>query len=332
MRKFLYGVVGAALLAAAPAQVHAQSDAFNLTLAGASPGGLWSTIGAGLDKALNKAYPGSTVTYQTGSGGLANAKLIADGKVPMGIVADPELNAAYNGKGPFAGNAQKDLRVLFRSYAPQSRFQYSYILLNGDVAKQHNIKTMDDLKKQAGNIRAVFNRPGNMDGDIGIALIEESGISLDSFKQVVRAASREMTSLALDRRVDMINMGIAYNHPRIRELANGLPLVQIGVSEAVAAKVATDFAAQPCAIKANEHDWTSEDKLSVCVGTVVVANKSMPEEQAYKIVKGLLANLEDFKSAHRLLQKEVTKQSVAEPSAAPHHPGAVKALKEAGLL
>ena len=43
---------------------HAQT--YQVTLAGASPGGLWSTIGAGVDKALAKAYPGSTVTYQTG--------------------------------------------------------------------------------------------------------------------------------------------------------------------------------------------------------------------------------------------------------------------------
>ena len=74
MRKLLIGILGAAVLAVAPA--HAQT--YNLTLAGASPGGLWSRIGLGLDKAIAKAYPGSTVTYQTGSGGIANAKLVQD--------------------------------------------------------------------------------------------------------------------------------------------------------------------------------------------------------------------------------------------------------------
>ena len=55
-------------LAAAP--VAAQK--YNLTLSGASPGGLWSRIGGGIDAAIAKAYPGSTVSYQTSSGGLAN--------------------------------------------------------------------------------------------------------------------------------------------------------------------------------------------------------------------------------------------------------------------
>ena len=309
----------------------AQAQSLQLTLAGASPGGLWSTIGAGVDKALAKAYPGSTVTYQTGSGGLANSKLVSDGKVPMGIAADMELAAAYRGTGPFKGHSLKNLRTLFRAYSAQSRFQYDYVLVNGDVAKKYGIKTMADLKKHAGNLRIAFNRPGNMDGDIGIAIMQDSGIPIKSFKQVVRAASKEMTSLMLDRRVDAIVLGIAYNHPAIREMANGIPLTMLDVGKKISDKVASDFGGQSCTIKANEHKFISADKTSVCVGAVIVVNKAMPDEEAYKIVKGLLANLDDFKSAHRLLKKEVTPKTVAEPAIAPQHSGALKAFKEAGL-
>jgi TRAP transporter TAXI family solute receptor len=309
-----------------------QAQPYQLTLAGASPGGLWSTIGVGLDKVLAQAYPGSTVTYQTGSGGLANAKLVADGKVPMGIAADMELTAAYRGTGPFKGHPLTNLRELFRTYSAQSRFQYDYVLVNGDVAKKYGIKTMADLKKHAGDIRIAFNRPGNMDGDIGIAIMEDSGIPIGSFKQVVRAASKEMTSLMLDRRIDAIVLGIAYNHPVIREMENGIPLTMLDVGKTVATKVADEMGGQPCTIKANEHKFISEDKVSVCVGTVIVVNQSMPDEEAYKIVKGLLANIEAFKSAHRLLKKETTLKTVSEPSVAPWHPGAIKAFKEAGLM
>ena len=327
MRKILFGAVAAALLAATPAM----TESFNLTLGGASPGGLWSTIGAGVDKALAKAYPGSTVTYQTGSGGLANAKLVEDGKIPMGITADMELAAAYRGTGPFKGKPQKDLRTLLRVYSAQSRFQYTYVLVNGDVAKKYGIKTMADLKKHAGNIRIAFNRPGNMDGDVGIAVIEDSGIALNKFKQVVRAASKEMTSLMLDRRIDAVVFGIAYNHPAIREMENGIPLTMINVGKKVSQKVADDYGGQPCVIKASEHKFISEDKTSVCVGAVIVVNKSMSDDMAYNIVKGFLANLESFKSAHRLLKKATTPQTVAEKAVAPQHPGAIKAFKEAGL-
>jgi TRAP transporter TAXI family solute receptor len=309
----------------------AQAQPYQLTLAGASPGGLWSTIGVGIDKALAKAYPGTTVTYQTGSGGLANAKLVSDGKVPMGIAADMELAAAYRGTGPLKGHPLKNLRTLLRTYSAQGRFQYDYVLVNGDIAKKYDIKTMADLKKHAGDIRIAFNRPGNMDGDVGIAIVEDSGIPLKSFKQVVRAASKEMGSLMLDRRIDAIVLGIAYNHPTIREMANGIPLTMLSVDKKVAAKVANDFGGQVCTIKANEHTFISADKVSVCVGTVVLVNASMPDQEAYELVKGFLANLDAYKSAHRLLNKETTPKTVAEPSVVPWHPGAAKALKEAWL-
>ena len=310
----------------------AQAQPYQLTLAGASPGGLWSTIGAGVDKALAKAYPGSTVTYQTGSGGLANAKLVADGKVAMGLATDMAVAAAYRGTGPFKGHPLKDLRTLFRAYSPQSRFQYSYVLVNGDVAKKYGIKTMADLKKHAGEVRIAFNRPGNMDGDVAIAVVEDSGIPIKSFKQVVRAASKEITSLMLDRRIDVAVVGVAYNHPAIREMENGIPLTMLSVSKQATTKVDEDLGTQTCMIKASEHKFISEDKVSVCTGAAVLVNKSMPDKEAYEIVKGLLANLDAFKSAHRLLKKETTPKTVAEPAAAPWHPGAVKAFKEAGLM
>ena len=271
------------------------------------------------------------MTYQTGSGGLANSKLVSDGKVPMGIAADMELAAAYRGTGPFKGHPLKNLRTLFRAYSAQSRFQYDYVLVNGDVAKKYGINTMADLKKHAGDIRIAFNRPGNMDGNIGMAIMKDSGIPINSFKQVVRAASKEMTSLMLDRRVDAIVLGIAYNHPVIRQMENGIPLKMLDVGQKVSAKVASDFGGQVCTIKANEHKFISKDKTLGVRRRGGGREQDMANKEAYNIVKGLLANLDDFKSAHRLLKKVVTPKTVAEPSIAPQHPGALKAFKEAGL-
>ncbi|MCZ7565907.1 MAG: hypothetical protein M5U08_20685 [Burkholderiales bacterium] len=71
---------------------------YNLTLSGASPGGLWSTVGAAFNASVAAAYPGSTITYQTSGGGLANAQLLADKKVPIGIINDFELLVAVRGR------------------------------------------------------------------------------------------------------------------------------------------------------------------------------------------------------------------------------------------
>ena len=89
---------------------------------------------------------------------------------------------------------------------------------------------------------------GNMDGDIGIAVVTANNIPLKSFKQVIRAASSELTSLMLDRRVDAVSFGVSYNHSRIREMEKGIPLNQLSVGAAAAAEVATQYGGQPCTI------------------------------------------------------------------------------------
>jgi TRAP transporter TAXI family solute receptor len=331
MRKTLFAVAAGVAVMATP--VAAQP--YNFTVAGYSPGGLVSTIGSGIDAALNAAYPGSTVTYQTGSGGLANAMLLEQNKVPLAFIASTELDVAVKGKPPI--NKQlKDLRLIVQPYAPSSRFQATHVLVNKDWADKYGIKTVADIAAKKPPMKVAFNRPGNLDGDVGLAVFEANGISQDDIKkwggQVVRAASREMTSLMLDRRLDGVVFGISINHPRIREMANGLELVMLPIREDTAKKVADEMGAETCEIKAGEYKFLASDSSSVCVGMSLVVRADMDEQTAYNITKAIIENADKYKAAHRLLQKVVTLETLAQKGQAPHHPGAAKYLKEKGLL
>jgi TRAP transporter TAXI family solute receptor len=322
-------MVGAASFATPTA-----AQPYNLTIAGYSPGGLVSTVGAGLDRALNAAYPGSTITYQTSSGGLANAMLLDQKKVPLALISDVELDVALKGKAPFKAPI-KDIRLLFHPYSPSARFQASHFLANKDWADKHGIKTLADVASKKPPMRIAVNRPGNLDGDVSIGLMAAQGISLDDVKkwggQVVRAASQEMTSLMLDRRLDVVSFGISINHPRIQEMANGLELVMLPVDEAIAKKVGDDLGGQPCTIKAGEYKFLASESSSICVGMNVLVRADLDEKTAYNVTKGITDNLDKYQAAHRLLAKAVTLQTWSEKGLAPFHPGAAKYYKEKGL-
>ncbi|MEE8622954.1 MAG: TAXI family TRAP transporter solute-binding subunit [Alphaproteobacteria bacterium] len=331
MRKLFLGIAGALALAAGSAG----AQPYNLTLTGASPGGLWSLIGAGVDAAVAAAYPGSTITYQTSSGGLANVPLVAGGKVPLGIAADMELMAAVKGREPFKSPIG-NVRVLVRTYAPSARFQMTHLLLNKAFADKHGIKEFSDIVRKKAPVRVAINRPGNMSGDMSAMIMAEMGATLkdiDSWGgQVVRAASREMTSLMLDRRIDMVVLAVSYNHRSIRKMAKGITPVLLDVPRPVAQKVADTMGVQVCGIKAGEYKFLDRDVTTVCAGTVILVNEKMDQRTAYNLTKGILKNIDKFKAAHRLLKKFVTPQMMAEPGVAPFHPGAAKYLREAGLL
>jgi TRAP transporter TAXI family solute receptor len=319
------------LLAAGP--VAAQT--YNLTLSGASPGGLWSRIGRGVDAALAAAYPGSTITYQTGSGGFANIALVSAGKVPMGIAVDMELVMAKNGQKPFHSKIT-NVRQLVRVYSPSARFQAQHVLIRKSVADKYGLKSVADIAKKKAPLRIAINRRGNSDSDIARLLLEQSGVSLADIKkwggQVVYAASREATSLMLDRRIDVVAFGIAYNHPRVREMERGVDLAMLQVDPAVAAKVAKMIGGQTCKFKASEYKFIHRDINSVCAGASIVVNADMDEKTAYNLTKAIVTHIAQFKTAHRLIAKNTTPATFAEPSPVPFHPGAAKYFKEAGLL
>lgn len=330
MRKILLAAAVAGCLAAP-----AYAQPYNLTIAGYSPGGLVSTAGAGMDAALAAAYPGSTVTYQTSSGGLANALLVQQGKAPLGFVSSTELIVALEGRPPFK-TPLKDLRFLFNAYTPESRFQMTHTLVSKAWAEQHGIKTFEDIAAKKPPMRIAVNRPGNMDGDVSIATLTAIGVSLGDISkwggQVIRAASGEQASLMLDRRIDVISFGISYRHPRVLEVANSVDIVMLPMSEETAKKAAQATGAAFCEVKAKEYDFLATDSASVCVGMPVVVNASMDEKIAYNVTKAMFEQIEKYKASHRLLAASTTKETMSQTSAAPYHPGAQKYLQEAGIL
>lgn len=334
MRKFAI-----AAMTVAPLLFGGQAVAqeYNLTLSGASPGGLWSRIGGGLDAALAAAYPGSTVTYQTGSGGFANIVLVSQKKVPMGLAVDVELVMATKGEKPFQQKID-NIRQLVRVYVPASRFQAQHPFIRKEVAEKHGLKSVSDIAEKKPALRVAINRRGNSDSDIGRMVLEQSGVSLDKIKewggQVVYAASREITQLMNDRRIDMTVYGIAYNHPRVREVERGLGdnLAMLQIEPEVAKKVADMVGGETCVFKADEYKFINEDKNSVCVGAIVIVNKDMDDQTAYNLTKAVFEKMDQFKTAHRLIKANTTAESLAKASVIPYHPGAKKYLEEKGLL
>jgi TRAP transporter TAXI family solute receptor len=242
---------------------------------------------------------------------------------------------ALKGRPPI-GKPIQNLRILFHPYSPGSRFQATHVLFTKAWADQHGIKTLADVAAKKPPMRVAVNRPGNLDGDVALALLAAHGITPDSIRgsggQLVRAASQEITSLMLDRRLDGTVYGISYNHATIREMANGLPLAMLPVRAEAADKVAQDLGAETCAFKAADYAFLNQDTPSVCVGMSVVVRADMDPQLAYNITKGVFENIDKYKAAHRLLGQAVTAQTMSQKGLTPFHPGAEKYLREKGLL
>ena len=255
--------------------------------------------------------------------------------MPLRISSDTEINVVLKGKPPI-NKPLKDLRMLFHAYSASTRFQTEHAIANKAWADKYGITSVADIAKKKPPMKVAVNRPGNLDGDVGLAVLSTNGVTQDDIKkwggQVVRAASQEITSLMLDRRIDVAVLGLSIGHPRIREMEAGLGLILLPFSEASAKKITEDLGGKTCTIKAGEYKFLATDTASVCVGVSVFVRADMDEQLAYNVTKGVVENLDKYKASHRLLDKAVTLQNFTEPGATAFHPGAEKYLREKGLL
>src|SRR3546814_919519 len=171
MRKIVLSVCALAGLALVTAAPSAEAQPYQYTMAGASPGGLWSNLGVGMDQVMKAAYPGSTVTYQTTGGGIANVLLLQQKKVQLGVVHNVELQMAIDGKPPFK-KPIKDLRLLAYLYN-WTPFQ---LIVTKDCAESNGLKTPEDIIKKKEPVRVVLTRRATNETELAGSLKEDRGV------------------------------------------------------------------------------------------------------------------------------------------------------------
>ncbi len=308
----------------------AQAQSYQLTLAGASPGGLWSSIGIGLDKAMKAAFPGSTITYQTSGGGIANVQLLDQQKVPLGIVHNMELRMAQNAEEPFK-NKVEDLRVIAYLYnwAPVQ------LLVTKEFVDKHGIKSFEDIAEKKPPLRVATNRRGNVVHEVVDRMFKAIGVTAQDIEKwggaVVPAASQEQGDLMRNRRIDAIFNSLFVGQKSILEVSQAIDVVMLPVRQSTIDAVAKVSGVDGYTIPAKSYAFQPEPVPAVTLGAMLVAHKSMSEQDAYNIAKALVEHVGEMQGVHPAM-KQLTPKFMTEQKAGDFHPGAAKLFKEKGLL
>lgn len=315
---------GSTLALPGPAQAQ-----YNLTHCGASPGGLWSLLGAGIDGALKASMPGSTVTYQTSGGGFANVVQLDQGKCDLAIIHDAEATAAVKGEEPFQApvNSMRTVAVLY-TWAPEQ------FIMRRDFAEEHGITTMEDISTKKLPIKILLNRRGNVVSAIGESMLEAAGASVEDIESwggaVTFAASKEQGEMMRDRRADALLNSLFVNHQSIQQLASAIDVVLVPISEATAEKVAEEWSIEPFTIPASAYPWTEQDTLTVTVSAQLFAHEDADPEMVKDLTTALVEHVDALQGVHKAMQP-LDADLMASAKAVPYHPAAAEVYKAKGL-
>ncbi len=328
MRKLL-ALVAFALVAAVASAASAQP--YQLALGGASPGGLWTLLGVGIDRAVKASYPGSTVTYQTSGGGFANVLLLEQRRVQIGLVHNAELRLAINGEEPFRQRFENLVVIgTLYNWAPMQ------FLLARDFAERHNIRSFEDLAARRPPLRVALNRRGNIAEMVAERMFRAIGVSNDTIRQwggtVVLAASEEQSDLMRDRRVDGLFNSLFVGQRSLIEVGQALPVVMLPIGRPVIERVAQEMGIEAYEIPANSYTFQTEAVPTLTLGVMLMANRNaMSDQDAYNLARALTENVALIRDVHPAM-RALTPEFLAQQGAGTFHPGARRFYQERNLI
>jgi len=313
--RLLAGMLGAAMVAGiAFAQIKA------ISIATGGTGGVYYPLGGGLANVLSKEIPGLQATAEVTGGSVDNLKLINSGQSELAFVmADAALDA-LNGEDKFKGS-KVPVRTLMVLYPNQMHV----VTIEGT-----GIEKLADLKGK----RVSTGSPGSATEVMAFRVIEAGGLDKDKDMKRERLGVAESVNAIKDRKIDAFFWVGGLPTAAVTDLAAtpGVKMKMIDHSEVVDkmnAKHGKLYAAS--LIKAGVYPSQDKDNKNTVVWNILVANASLPDEMAYKVVKTMIEKKADLVAVHQEAKSFSLDNQIKSNSSIPWHPGAVKYFAEKGV-
>jgi TRAP transporter TAXI family solute receptor len=304
------------------------SQAQTLTWTAGGVGGGWYAIAGGISNIINEKAGGITVKVIPG-GGTVNPRLVDKGDCELGWGL-PFLNvAAWNGEDPY-DKKHTNLRAI----AGGMSLNYFHFY----VAADSPIKTMDEVFKQKKPLRIAISPTGTSDEWVFRKVLaayktDYKELEAAGFK-FFRGSYAEQANQFKDRNVDSVFTFLATPGAAITEASIGRSLRLIHFAPEVLQSL-KQYGIESGKIAAGTYPKAAnanEDVLTAIAGSVILANKDIPDDAAYRIARAIHENLDEFRKIHASLVPYQPTDAVTGLGMIPLHPGAGKYYKEKGIL
>ena len=296
------------------------AQAQNISIATGGTGGVYYPMGGGLASVLSSKVPGMSATAEVTGGSVDNLKLIGTGKPYVGFSMADAAKDATSGVDKFK-DKPIEVRTLLILYPN---------LMHVATVESTGIKTMADLKGK----RVSTGSPGSATEVMAFRLLEAAGIDPTKDIKRERLSVAESVNAVKDRKIDAFFWVGGLPTAAVTDLANspGMKIVMVDTAAEVPAmnkKYGNLYF--PSLITKQTYSGMAKDNNVAAVANLLVVNASMPDAEAYKIVKAVFDNQLELVRSHAEYRNVKLETQKANATPVPYHPGALKYFKEKGV-
>ncbi len=297
-----------------------QSFAQNISVGTGGTGGVYYPMGGGLASILSKYVSGMSATAEVTGGSVDNLNLIGTGKPYVGFTMPDAAFDAIQGTGKFT-NRKTEIRNLLVLYPNR---------MHVVTVESTGIKTIKDIKGK----RISTGSPGSATEVMALRVLEAAGLEKGRDYQNERLSVAESVNAIKDRKIDAFFWVGGLPTAGVTDLANspGNKIVMIDNDDEVAAmnKKYGNLYYTDVIPKSMYSGMQKDNKVSA-VANMLVVNATMPDDQAYKIVKAIFDHQKELVATHTEYSNVNLASQKLVNSSVPFHPGAIKYLKEQGV-
>jgi TRAP transporter TAXI family solute receptor len=285
-----------------------------LTLATASPGGVYYIYGEDLARILTEKL-GIVVNPLPSQGAVQNVQLLESGGAQVALITMSTGREGWNGVGAWTkGHQFRNIRALFPMY--DNPFQ-------AVVLQRSGLRTLAELdKKRVG----VGPRSGN-GATYAPEIFKVVGISA----QLSYGSYNDIATELLGGDIDALLTLLGAPVPAIQAVDAKEPVQFLGLTpdqmQAIQKEI-PDFS--PSRIAAGTYRLLDQDYVTIAVPNFVIGRPDLPDELAYQLVKAAFDNQPRLVKA-TLAARDTLPQNVEKDNFLPFHPGAVRYYREVGI-
>jgi TRAP transporter TAXI family solute receptor len=274
--------------------------------------------GGKIAKHINSNQNAVRISSQATAGMNENVELVSGGQIHIGMQDSARMEDVYQGKGPFQGHPQKRVRVLFTvMVAP-------YHLVTREAA---GINTVRDLMGKKMNI----GLPAQTTRFFNEAFLKVADIKLSDIKVFEMATGQAFTALR-DGVIDASGNLFSLGHGRLLELASSIKVRLVSIPDDMLERYMNEVGGLTrLVIPANTYKGQRSAITTFGGCVVLIARDDLPNDLVYTVTKAFWDNLPELNKdrSFKDLRKE---QAFIESIKVPYHPGALKYLREAGMI